>query len=195
METVSFRVLSVAIVIHVLSSLQLHAATTVQMDLQEMVVASPNIVRGLVLSTESHWNEDHTLIVTDARIEVVDVLKGEAAREIVVTQPGGVVGKLRVEVPGATAFRNGEELILFVTAGASGRLHVTGLSQGRFDVVEDPKTGRKVVRGMSPRSIVASSKTRTPSDERQARPHAETLANFVTRIRSLVHELDAKGGK
>ena len=125
------------------------ATTVAEMDLPEMAKLSGAIVHGTVVSTSSRWNEDRTLIYTDVRVQVLDTLKGNAAGEIVITQPGGTVGKLRVDVPGAAAYRAGQEMVLFLAPTPEGRYQVAGLSRGKFDVREDPKTGRKEVMGFS----------------------------------------------
>jgi hypothetical protein len=125
------------------------ATTVVPMNLDDMAKASPDIVHGTVVATASHWNEDKTLIVTDVRIRVEDTLKGNAGGEITVTQPGGVVGALRVEIPGVTAFRQDQEAVLFLGPQKNGNYAVTGLMQGQFDVVTDAKTGQRTDRARS----------------------------------------------
>jgi len=161
------------------------ATTIVPMDLQEMAKASPDIVHGTVVPTGSHWNEDKTLIVTDVRIRVDDTLKGGAGGEITVTQPGGVVGALRVEIPGVTAFQQNQEAILFLSPQKSGNYAVTGLMQGQFDVVTDAKTGRKTVHGLSAEKLGTAGKASTPSKD-----GTESLDAFKVRIKNIVYELD-----
>src|SRR5262245_59228827 len=96
------------------------ATTVAEMPLRDMVSIAPSIVVGTVESSNSRWNEDHSLIVTDVRIRVTDVIKGHEAGEIIVTQPGGKVGKLRVDVDGAVAYRNGQETVLFLAPDSRG---------------------------------------------------------------------------
>jgi len=131
-------------------------ATSVEMlSLEDIVAFSPVVIHGAVIRSASRWNEDRSMIVTDVTLNVLDALKGSAVSEIVVTQLGGTVGKLQVDVPGAAAFRDGEEVVLFLADGPEGRRYVTGLSQGRFEVVTDEKTGRKRVRGLRPEVLRA----------------------------------------
>lgn len=129
------------------------ATTVVRMNLEEMAAQSPSIVHGTVVSTESKWNEERSLILTDVRIRVLDTVKGETATEVVVQQPGGVVGNIKVDVPGMSIFRPGDEVVLFLAPGGRGNLHVNGLTQGRFDVIKDPTTGERTVRGLTPEQM------------------------------------------
>jgi hypothetical protein len=161
------------------------ATTVVPMNLDDMAKASPDIVHGTVVATASHWNEDKTLIVTDVRIRVEDTLKGNAGGEITVTQPGGVVGALRVEIPGVTAFRQDQEAVLFLGPQKNGNYAVTGLMQGQFDVVTDAKTGQRTVHGLSAEKLGTASKAAPPSKN-----GTESLDAFKARIKSIVHELD-----
>lgn len=130
-------------------------ATSVEkLDARELVAKSPTIVHGTVVSTTGRWNADRSLIVTETRLRVHATLKGVAGGEIAVLQPGGTVGKLNVEVPGAVPFRVGEEAVLFLVESANGDRFVQGLSQGRFEVVEDRFSGQKVVRGALLRELM-----------------------------------------
>jgi hypothetical protein len=128
------------------------ATTVVHMTLEEMAEASPSIVHGQVVSSQSRWNADRTMILTDVVIRVESSIKGDGPASVTLTQLGGRVGALRVDVPGAVPFKAGEEAILFLAPDSQGRLMVNGLSQGRFEVVRTAG-GEKLVRGLSPERI------------------------------------------
>jgi hypothetical protein len=113
-------------------------------------MSASTIVHGKVVETSSRWNEAHTLIVTDVRVDVLATAKGDPGATVTLTQPGGRVGKLRVDVPGASPFRAGQEVVLFLREGPDGRLQVPGLSRGRFDVNVDPESARRFVLGIPP---------------------------------------------
>jgi hypothetical protein len=170
------------------------ATSLVPMELPELVTSSEVIVHGEVVGVGARWNEDHSLILTDVRVHVLDVVKGGSPREIVLTQPGGTIGKLRVEVPGARAFRTGEEVVVFLTPGPRGDLFVTGLSQGRFEVVRDAATGRKTVRGPIFDRAASGDPGLAPSAS--AGGIAErSLTRFLGRVRRLVDGVVNEGGK
>jgi hypothetical protein len=167
------------------------------MSLHDMVTVSSAIVHGTVIAQSSRWNDDRSLVVTDVRIRVTDALKGAPGDEILVTQPGGVVGKLRVDVPGAAVFQPGQETVLFLKPTTEGRTIVTGLFLGRFDVTEDPRTGAKTVRGLEDQGLTRLGK---PGDV-QVLGHGAAVGgpvpvdDFLSTVRALVRDVDAQGGK
>jgi hypothetical protein len=177
------------------------ATSMIRLGLSDMAAASSSIVHGTVVSAESRWNAERTMIVTDVRVRVAETLKGAPAAEIVLVQPGGQVGNLRTEVAGASAFLPGEETILFLAPSSAG-LQVAGLAQGRFTVVADPRTGRKTVRGMSLAGLdlvpKGGMKSLSPDDPGAAGPRparASDLDAFLSNVRALVAGPGAKGGK
>lgn len=160
-------------------------ATSVdRMSLEEMTQASSAIVHGTVLTATSHWNEDRSLIVTDVQFQVIESLKGNNKGVILVTQPGGQVGKVRVDVPGAVAFRPGEETVLFLGPERSGKAAVAGLSFGRFDVVPNEKTGRKEVRRLPLRGSYGPASA--PRGQTQVTGRGRSsLSDFLDEVRRL----------
>ncbi len=172
------------------------STTAVRLSLQEMTDLSTTVVHGRVLGTGSRWNEAGTMIVTDVRVEVEEALKGSAAGEITVTQLGGEVGKLKTEVPGAAAFRRGEEAVLFLAVDGRGGLQVTGLSQGRFEVVDDARTGRKVLRGLDRDRLQGLVRTGPAAAPSLAAPDGTIpLSRFLDRVRDLVRNGGTGGGR
>ena len=174
------------------------ATTVPEMSLRELVASSESIVHGIVESTQSRWNEDRTLIVTDVRITVLDAVKGAPGGSVVVTQPGGQVGKLRVEVDGASAFVPGEEAVLFLAPGPERETNVFGLFRGRFDVIADPATGRKTVRALDAETVRAIRTTTRPTGAGVAvAPTAGPveLDEFLGGLRSIARDVESKGGK
>jgi hypothetical protein len=172
------------------------ATTVSERSLRDLAIESPSIVHGTVVSTSSRWTENQSLIVTDVVIEVSDTLKGNTTGRIVVTQPGGRVGKLRVDVAGATAFRPGEETVLFLKPSGDGTAIVTGLFQGRFGVVPDAR-GRRVVQGLSGDQLGtlqrASARTGRPLSTVPGRP--VELDEFLGGMRSLLQDIQSEGGR
>jgi hypothetical protein len=158
-------------------------ASVTPLSLTEMAHLSDEIIFGVVSATESRWTEDRISIVTDVHIRVVEAVKGAPSGEIVVTEPGGVVGALRVEVAGVGSLRPGQEAILFLSRDVRDARHVTGLGQGRLDVRPDPVSGLKRVR--FPRSSSEPS-----SGGLRSEPAAEwrPLEEFLTEVRSVVQD-------
>ncbi len=171
-------------------------ATTVrEMPLRDLVSTAPSIVVGTVESSSSRWNEDRSLIVTDVRIRVTDVIKGQDAGQIVITQPGGRVGKLRVDVDGAAPYLSGQEAILFLAPDAHGHKQVLGLFQGRFDIATDAHTGKKSVHGLKAADFQAMQSAKPGVLTEQSAPSEPTmkLDDFVSGLKGMVQ--NPKGGK
>src|SRR5262245_12953381 len=114
-------------------------------DIRQVAAVSAQIVLATAMSSSSHWNDAHTLVVTETRLRVLRTLKGQAESEVVVTSPGGKIGKLVVDVPGGAPLRPGQEAILFLVGDAKGKKAIEGLSRGRFDVAVDGRTGQRIV--------------------------------------------------
>jgi len=171
------------------------ATTIAEMPLRDMVSLAPSIVRGTVESSSSRWNEDRSLIVTDVHIRVTDVIKGHDSGVIVITQPGGKVGKLRVEVDGASPYQSGQEAVLFLAPDAHGHQEVLGVFRGRFDVATDARTGKKSVHGLKASDLDAMqvAKPGLPTEGVRAAEPTMELDDFLNGLRGMVQ--NPKGGK
>lgn len=172
------------------------ATTVAERSFREITSEAPSIVHGTVVSTSSRWSENRSLILTDVRIRVLDVLKGDQVDEVVVTQPGGTVGKLRVDVAGSETFSPGQETVVFLKPADPGHSQVVGIFQGRFDVVEDAR-GQKVVQGVSPehaRILRTASSAGTPREE-VISGKAVPLGQFLDSVRELIGSIDSQGGR
>src|SRR5262249_37663399 len=132
-----------------------HAASIAATGLQDMLDGAASVVHATAVSSSVHWNERHSMIVTDVRFQVHETLKGEPRASVIVRVPGGRIGKLQVEVPGTAGFDAGSEAILVLAAGPRGALFVSGLSRGRFDVHTDARTRTKLVRAAAPELLTA----------------------------------------
>lgn len=180
-----------------LSSPTAWATTVEQQSLRKMATEALSIVHGTVVSTSSRWTDDRSLIVTDVLFQVHEVLKGPEVSDVVVTQPGGVVGGIRVDADGAVAHRPGEEAILFLKQSPRGHTYVMGLFQGRFDVVKDAR-GNKMVRGLSPEyvNVIRSGPSGGTEDAfRTSRLGGVPLDAFLGGVRDLVKDAVKDGGR
>lgn len=112
------------------------SATTLQrLSLEDLARESTAVVRGRV----ARVTVDHSgsLLYTVARVEVETSWKGAAAESIEVSSPGGVWQGMEQRFPGAPRLQNGQEYILFLWRGPSGRVQLTGFSQGVFEIYRD----------------------------------------------------------
>lgn len=91
------------------------ASVLIRASLENLVANHETVVVGEVIETRSYWNEDESFILTDAKVEVSDVLKGDPNdREITVTLMGGKVGDRAVAIVGGAQLTRGKSYVLFI---------------------------------------------------------------------------------
>lgn len=136
------RVLCGVMAVAMAASLAASASATTlrRMGLEELVAGNKNVVVGQVLNSRSYWNKEKTFILTDVRIAVNEVLKGNLQdREVTVTLMGGRVGDLTTLIIGGAELIPGKSYMLFLNRedlpGVSKVETVRDLCQGAFDLV------------------------------------------------------------
>ncbi len=124
-------------------------ATLLQfLEMEELAEISDLIVVAEVQAVESGWNESHNNIRTRVTLGVQKVLRGSLeGTELRIELPGGYVPEedLRQVVPGVPKFTVGEEAVVFLRNDPNLFCPVAGWIQGKFSVITEPETGRKVV--------------------------------------------------
>jgi hypothetical protein len=115
------------------------ATTLIRQSLENLVAGNQTIVVGEVVDELSYWNEDHTFILTEARISITEVLKGDVdKREIAVTLMGGQVADLTALIVGGAELTQGSAYVLFLSEqrlpGSEPVLTVLHHCQGVFEV-------------------------------------------------------------
>ncbi len=93
------------------------------------------VLRGIVISVQSYWNQERTMIYTENRISVEEYIKGSGPGEVTLTIPGGKVGDEALIVSDVPRFKVGEHVI--VTLGDSDR--VVGGPDGVFRLTSSPE--------------------------------------------------------
>jgi hypothetical protein len=108
------------------------ASQAVRVSVEELATTSDAVVRGRVLMATAQWMDRR--IYTVVELETIACLRGEAAPNVVLLVPGGVVGEVGQRVAGAPTFASGEETIVFLRRAELGVYRVAGLAQGKFEV-------------------------------------------------------------
>ncbi|MEQ1831712.1 MAG: hypothetical protein ABL977_01570 [Candidatus Eisenbacteria bacterium] len=146
------RLLCPAVLLVAMLAVPAHATRLLLLDTPTLAQRSQDIVVGRVLSTRSYWDDRHTRIFTEVVVSVDETLKGstDANGTLTLTQLGGRVDGARYDVPGSPRFVNGEEALLFVYRGPTGRAQVNGMAQGKFDIITDAESGEKLVQRTLP---------------------------------------------
>jgi len=134
------RVLCGAMAVAIAASLAVPASATTlrRMGLEELVASNKTVVVGQVVDARSYWNKDKTFIMTDVRIAVNEVVKGNAQNEVKVTLMGGRVGDLTTLIVGGAELIPGKSYLLFLNEENLPGMRaqtVRDLCQGAFDLV------------------------------------------------------------
>ena len=163
------------------------ASQVMHLDTRGLTRESSDIVIGTVGAQRTHWNDAHTMILTDVVIHVSQSLKGVAGAELTLTQVGGELDGMRYSVPGSPAFRSGEDVLVFAWRDRLGRPQVDGLAQGKFEIERDPASGARVVQRAMPGLAIQEVKSlgAAPLGRRASRP---TLDAMVREIQAAIQE-------
>ncbi len=172
------------------------ASTFVAMSEKDLVAASDSVVRGHVVNVESFWNDDHTLIISEAVFEVESVIVGAAPRFITLRTAGGTVDDDTVEAIGFPIFRTGERALVFLQRDDDkplGRVHtkgdhegyrVAGYQLGQYRIFQD-RNGREIAVPAADPGVRFVRK-----DGRSAElPRARRLESFEEEIRQIGNQL------
>lgn len=105
-----------------------------RLSLEEMVVRSEVIVSGRVVRTWTAWDSPHTFIWTHSEIVVEDAAKGRHSGRVVVSEPGGVVEGLGMQIGGTPGYVPGEQVMVFLVRMPNGYLRTAGMGQGKLSI-------------------------------------------------------------
>lgn len=127
-----------AVALMVAATVPAAASTFVAMDQEELIASSAAVVEGQILDVRSFWNEDRTVIVSEARVEVTDLVAGEAPAVVTVKTVGGEVGSYRVEAHGFPTFSSGDRVLLYLSQDGDA-FRVSGFAQGHYKIRDGAK--------------------------------------------------------
>lgn len=153
------------------------AATLERMSLEEMTAKSTAIVRAKAISSSAEFLG--STIYTRTRFQVLERWKGPEGTTVDVSEPGGRVGGVTQNYSGVPRFTPGQEVILFLWSGPSGRTQVIGLSQGVMQVERSATGEAEVSREPSGEVVLAPGTLEPVADAGIRLP----LGHLVTRMR------------
>ncbi len=141
----------------------LRATTVVPPSFEELVRESDYVVRGRVTAVESAWQQrgESRVIVTQVRVEVLEVIAGTPPEPLVLTMLGGKVGEQEMVLEGAPRFVVGSEDILFVRGNGRMVSPLTRIMHGRYRIETDP-TGRAFVARDNGEPLTATAEVAQP---------------------------------
>jgi hypothetical protein len=165
------------------SAVAAHATVLVPGTLAELVRDAQVIVRGRVADVRFQFTDGRRRVETVVVLEAESYLKGDYGSQVVFKVPGGEIGRYQSVMVGAPVFRQGDEVVLFLSSQEPELPHLVGFNQGVLRLVRDAATGRALVQ--SPPPDATGTKAQTIRRGEPAR-HAMVFEEFAARVQSLV---------
>jgi hypothetical protein len=106
----------------------------VRLSLEQTVAQAEWIVEGDVVRNWCGWDSGHRFIWTHTEIAVRNRWKGAAGNTITVSEPGGMVNGMGLEVAGMVRYAAGEHVVVFLYRTPIGLIRTVGLAQGKLQV-------------------------------------------------------------
>ena len=162
------------------------ATVVPRLGFAELSGGASRIVHARCVTAESFMETVSGTIWTRHQFVILDTLKGEVSVNIVITEPGGIVGGQGQWVAGAPRFVPGDESVLFLSQTVTGKWRVFGWGQGNFRVTRDAISGETRVKpDLAGAELVSPVGSNPESAAAFSEPVAsETLEGLKARIRS-----------
>lgn len=130
------RIVWLGVIALLLAAIPAAASTFIALSHAELVAGSDAVVQGRVLKVSSFWEKTGRVIVSEAMVQVEEVVKGAAPSVVIVRTFGGTVNGYTVEAHGFPKFAVNDHVLLYLH-GAEGTAEVTGYQQGQYRIVRD----------------------------------------------------------
>lgn len=156
-----------------------HATSFAELSTEQFTDAADYIIRGEV---QEVWTEldDRGRVWTRARVAVSETLKGPGQpAELVVDSMGGTFGNISLDIEGQAVFSEHEELLVFLTEMANGRLVPVSKFQGKYTIRRAPGETRAHVMRYHPRAGLQFDARFLPHPAPEAREYLDDLVAQV----------------
>jgi len=111
------------------------SAIVIKKELPQLSQEASSVIMGRVVSMESKWEADRSIINTYVTIRVREHIKGAPTKsDVVVRVPGGEVDDMGLYISEAPWFEPNQEVIVFLTPESRGAHSVVGWYQGKFTI-------------------------------------------------------------
>lgn len=141
-----------------LSAAVANATTLARLRFEDLAQQANAVGRLRCLGSEARWENGE--IWTETRFEVIESDKGLLAGLVSVRMIGGSVGHVHSRVDGVPAFRNGEEVYLFLWGRYGEPYRILGWSQGTFRIARNAVSGIETVTQDSALASIFDPRTR-----------------------------------
>ena len=127
-----------------LSTATARALVMAPLEIEQLAHKADLVVQGVVVS-QTCRRDTAGRIFTEVEIELTEVWKGSASgKRLKVVMGGGLLDGRRTVVAGQVEYPSGEEVVGFFRINDRGEAVTIGLSQGKFRVQLDERTGEKL---------------------------------------------------
>ena|SRR6185295_1590411 len=130
------RIVWLGVIALLLAAIPAAASTFIALSHAELVAGSDAVVQGRVLKVSSYWEKTGRVIVSEAMVQVDEVVRGAAPGVVIVRTFGGTVNGYTVEAHGFPKFAVNDQVLLYLH-GAEGTAEVTGYQQGQYRIARD----------------------------------------------------------
>lgn len=162
------------------------ATVVLALSMEELTARAPLIVHCVAQGSNVVWDEPHAKIWTWTELSVKETLKGEVTRQVVVKQPGGVVGEVGMEVAGVATFKPGEEVVLFLEPAPDEPGIWVPVSMSASKVTLEERFGTRVAKRDLGGLAFARVGEQRVVEPRQEREILGTADAFLARIKAAV---------
>jgi len=108
------------------------AADLPRYTFDELTDSAEVIATGNITRTWTDWDAAHKYIWTHYELTVSEVQKGTPGSVVDIAEPGGSLDGVRMSIAGATGYRVGEHILVFLSRMPNGYLRTAGFGQGKF---------------------------------------------------------------
>jgi hypothetical protein len=115
-------------------------------DVESLTASADAVVHAQVTQKTSAWAPSGGQIFTTVVLRTIETWKGQPASQWTVLVPGGEVGDVSQTVQGVAAFREGEEVVVFLHRRAPSVFGVERLALGKFAVGAPPGLAKRALR-------------------------------------------------
>jgi len=105
-----------------------------RVSFEDTVAKAEWIVEGDVVRNWCGWDNGHRFIWTHTEIAVRNSWKGSPGRRVTVSEPGGMINGMGMQVAGMVRYAPGERVIVFLYRTPIGLIRTVGLAQGKLQV-------------------------------------------------------------
>src|SRR6185312_2798065 len=120
------------------------AAELPRYTFDELTDSAEIVATGKIARSWAAWDADHSHIWTHYQLTVSAVDKGTAGSTVDIAEPGGVLDGIQMSIAGATGYRVGEHVLVFLSRMPNGYLRTAGFGQGKFIIEANSRLREQV---------------------------------------------------